>query len=209
VSYRINEIFYSIQGEGYWAGRAAVFVRFSDCNLWDGDPASRASAICSFCDTDFVAATEMEDAGAVVNAVEDVMPRMRSWAEPMVIFTGGEPLLQLDADLVEAFRRAGFYTALETNGTLPLKELPVDWVCVSPKTPTVRITHGDELKLVYPQDRVTPERFADLSFAHFWLSPRNAVDSLSADNVQKTLDYLLVHPQWRLNTQVHKVIGVR
>lgn len=209
MTYRINEIFYSIQGEGYWAGRAAVFVRFSDCNLWDGDPARRESAICSFCDTDFVAATEMEDVDAVVNAAEDVMPRMQGWAEPMVIFTGGEPLLQLDGDLVDGFRRAGFYTALETNGTLPLNGLGVDWVCVSPKTRTVRIRKGDELKLVYPQDRVTPDHFAHLDFAHFWLSPRNAVDRLSTDNAQKAVDYLLTHPQWRLNTQVHKVIGVR
>lgn len=205
MTYRINEIFYSIQGEGYWTGRPAVFVRFSRCNLWDGDPAKRASAICDFCDTDFVAGTDMTVEG-IVDAACAELPNPAG--EPMVIFTGGEPLLQLDDDLVQAFGAVGFYTALETNGTLPL-EAGVDWVCVSPKTPTVRVATGNELKLVYPQAKVTPERFVDLDFDYFWLSPMNYSDRITDVTTQAAYDYVLRHPKWRLNTQVHKVIGVR
>jgi len=204
MTYRVNEIFYSVQGEGFWTGRAAVFVRFSNCNLWSGHERDRATAICTFCDTDFTAGTDMA-AGAVVDAACALLPN--PVASPMVIFTGGEPLLQLDAELAEAFTDAGFYTALETNGTLPL-EVDVDWVCVSPKTPTVRITRGGELKLVYPQDRVRPERFADLDFTCFWLSPRNDGQRLDRENAEAAYAYVLKHPRWRLNTQAHKVIGV-
>lgn len=205
MTYNINEIFYSVQGEGYWAGRPAVFVRFSKCNLWSGDENDRASAICTFCDTDFVDYTAMT-AEQVVDAASALLPHPAG--DPMVIFTGGEPLLQLDDDLASAFAGAGFYLALETNGTIPL-HVGVDWVCVSPKTPTVRITTGHELKLVYPQQRITPEKFVDLNFKHFWLSPMNDGENLNAQHAELAYAYVLSHPQWRLNTQTHKVIGVR
>jgi 7-carboxy-7-deazaguanine synthase (Cx14CxxC type) len=205
MTYRVNEIFYSVQGEGFWSGRPAVFVRFSMCNLWSGQEADRATAICTFCDTDFVSGTDMT-AEQVVDAASALLPHPAG--DPMVIFTGGEPLLQLDDDLAAAFAGAGFYLALETNGTIPL-HVAVDWVCVSPKTPTVRITAGDELKLVYPQATITPDRFAGLDFAHFWLSPMNDGERLNADHAAAAYAFVLKHPRWRLNTQTHKVIGVR
>ena len=205
-TYRVNEIFYSIQGEGYWAGRPAVFVRFSNCNLWSGHEADRATAICTFCDTDFVAGTDMT-AEQIVDAACAELPHP-SGEQPMVIYTGGEPLLQLDDELVAAFRRVGFYQAIETNGTLPLR-VDLDWVCVSPKTPTVRITAGDELKLVYPQGNLAPARFANLDFTHFWISPMNDGDRINPVHADAAYAFVLKHPRWRLNTQTHKVIGVR
>lgn len=205
MTYRVNEIFYSVQGEGFWTGRAAVFVRFSNCNLWSGLEEDRARAICTFCDTDFTSGTEMT-AGEIVDAARAELPDLAS--HPMVVFTGGEPLLQLDGGLVGAFRDAGFYRALETNGTLPVGDLDLDWVCVSPKTPTIRTTRGSELKIVYPQDRVRPEMFAGLDFAWFWLSPRNDGERLVAEHARAAYAYVLEHPRWRLNTQTHKVIGV-
>ena len=209
MTYMVNECFLSIQGEGYWSGRTAVFVRFSRCNLWTGQEKDRASAICTFCDTDFVH-------GAPFTADEILAVAREHWPSddsgtPMVIFTGGEPLLQLDADLVRRFIEAGWYTALETNGTLPLDFgidwVCIDWVCVSPKTPKIRIEGADELKLVYPQKRITPDLFKDLDVPHFWLSPMDGPDIEA--NTKKAFDYCLANPQWRLNTQLHKQIGVR
>jgi 7-carboxy-7-deazaguanine synthase len=201
VTYRINEIFYSIQGEGYWTGRPAVFVRFSGCNLWNGVEEDRASAICTFCDTDFVDFEEY----SLNQLVNEITLQWPGGGTPMVIFTGGEPLLQLDDPLVDTLRDQGWYTAVETNGTKPI-HVDVDWVCVSPKTRTVRITEGDELKLVYPQ-RVTPTMFAQLNFQHFWLSPMDGPNLV--ENTAQAYRYCLDHPQWRLNTQLHKQIGVR
>ena len=201
MTYRINEIFYSIQGEGYWTGRPAVFVRFSGCNLWNGVEEDRASAICTFCDTDFVDFEEY----SLNQLVNEITLQWPGGGTPMVIFTGGEPLLQLDDPLVDTLRDQGWYTAVETNGTKPVL-VDVDWVCVSPKTRTVRITEGDELKLVYPQ-RVTPTMFAQLNFQHFWLSPMDGPNLV--ENTAQAYRYCLDHPQWRLNTQLHKQIGVR
>lgn len=200
MTYRINEIFYSIQGEGYWTGRPAVFVRFSGCNLWTGNEAERASAICKFCDTDFVDYTEYS-AEQLATECEILWP---GGGHPMVIFTGGEPTLQLDRPLVDLFNKLGWYTALETNGTQPNK-LALDWVCVSPKTRTIH-ARADELKLVYPQERISPDLFENHA-AILWLSPMDG-PNLTA-NTQAALDYCLAHPQWRLNIQTHKVIGVR
>lgn len=202
MTYRINEIFYSIQGEGYWTGRPAVFCRFSQCNLWTGDEKHRATAICNFCDTNFVDYQELN----LAQLVNEITLRIPDSTNPMVIFTGGEPLLQLDHKLVNAIRAEGFYTALETNGTLPLNS-PIDWVCVSPKTPLIRIQHGNELKLVYPQQKCLPDRYQHLDFEHFWLSPIDG-PYLTA-NTQAAYLYCLEHPKWRLNIQTHKVIGAR
>lgn len=202
MSYHVNELFYSIQGEGYWSGRPAVFCRFSGCNLWSGREEDRAAAICTFCDTSF---TDFEEYN-LTQLVDEITLRWPSGGTPMVIFTGGEPTLQLDDQLVDTLRDQGWYTAVETNGTRRL-EVDVDWVCVSPKTPTILATEGDELKLVYPQRRNTPNRYTGLDFTHWWLSPMDGPNL--ADNTAQAYRYCLDNPQWRLNTQLHKTIGVR
>ena len=199
--YRVNELFYSIQGEGYWSGRPAVFCRFSGCNLWSGKEEDRATAICTFCDTDFNAYEEF----SLTQLVDEITLRWPGGGTPMVVFTGGEPTLQLDADLTNTLRNQGWYVALETNGTKPVT-IPVDWVCVSPKTKTIR-TGCDELKLVYPQQRITPEMFETVDAKHFWLSPMDGPNL--AANTEATYNYCLANPQWRLNIQTHKVIGKR
>lgn len=201
MTYRVNEIFYSIQGEGFWTGRPAVFCRFSGCNLWTGREQDRRNAICTFCDTNFVSYTEYS-LEQLVTAITLLWP---GGGAPMVIFTGGEPLLQLDVALVQSLRSLNWYAALETNGTKPIP-FTVDWICVSPKTPTIR-TAADELKLVYPQAAITPEMFADANASHFWLSPMDGPNV--ADNTAQAYRYCLNHPQWRLNIQSHKMIGVR
>lgn len=203
--YRINEIFYSVQGEGYWTGRPAVFVRFSGCNLWNGVEEDRAAAICTFCDTNFVDYTEMSVAD-IASAVTDLLPD-NAWdvRTPMVVFTGGEPMLQLDAELVRAMLAVPMYVAIETNGTKPIPFF-VDWVCVSPKTPVIK-TGGNELKLVYPQERITPDMFDTDCWEHTWLSPMDGPNL--AGNTHAAFEYCLAHPEWRLNTQLHKTIGVR
>lgn len=205
MSYRINDIFYSVQGEGHWSGRPAVFVRFSGCNLWNGVEQDRAAAICTFCDTNFVNYREMT-ATDIVSEVTDLLPD-NAWdvRTPMVVFTGGEPMLQLDADLVKAMLAIPMYVAIETNGTKPIP-FYVDWVCVSPKTPVIK-TGGNELKLVYPQERITPDMFDTDCWDHTWLSPMDGPDL--ADNTRAAFEYCLAYPEWRLNTQLHKQIGVR
>lgn len=206
MAYRINEIFYSVQGEGYWTGRPAVFVRFSGCNLWTGEEVDRASAICQFCDTTFTDFTKYRTTGEVVQAITALLPD-NAWDErmPMVVITGGEPMLQFDANLARALLTVPMYVAIETNGT---RTIPfwVDWVCVSPKTPTIRAI-GNELKLVYPQQRITPDLFNTEQFEHCWLSPMDGPNL--AANTAAAYDYCLANPQWRLNIQTHKVIGVR
>lgn len=201
MNYRVNEVFYSIQGEGFWSGRPAVFCRFSGCNLWSGREEDRAAAICTFCDTNFVAYEEY----SLDQLISEITLRWPGGGTPMVVFTGGEPLLQLDDPLVDTLRYQGWYTAVETNGTKPL-EVPVDWVCVSPKTKTLRINAGDELKIVYPQ-RIQPSQFSKLAFDHFWVSPMDGPELV--ENTTQAYRYCLDNPQWRLNTQLHKQIGVR
>lgn len=200
MTYLVNEIFYTLQGEGFWTGRPAVFVRFSGCNLWTGLEADRTKAICTFCDTDFTAYTEYT-AEQLVAAIDDAW---QGWGgQPMVVFTGGEPALQLDRDLIQ--RLGGWYLAVETNGTKPL-QASVDWVCVSPKTPRIRIDFGNELKFVYPQ-KLSPETFEGLQFDHLWISPMDGPNL--TDNTNLAVEYVLEHPQWRLNIQTHKAIGLR
>lgn len=206
MTYRINEIFYSIQGEGYWTGRPAVFVRFASCNLWNGSEADRSNAICQFCDTNFVDYTEYHSTDEVVDEVVSLLPD-NAWdvRTPMVVVTGGEPMLQFDEALAREFLSIPLYVAIETNGTKPIP-FWVDWVRVSPKTPTIK-TGGNELKLVYPQDRVTPDMFDTDCWDHTWLSPMDGPEL--ADNTRKAYEYCLAYPEWRLNLQSHKVIGVR
>jgi 7-carboxy-7-deazaguanine synthase len=208
--YTVKEIFYTLQGEGANAGRAAVFCRFSGCNLWTGRERDRATAVCRFCDTDFVGVGPDGGRFATADALADaVAARWPAGAggRPLVVCTGGEPLLQLDAAAVAALQARGFEVAVETNGT-QAPPAGLDWVCVSPKAgaPLV-LDHGDELKLVYPQEGHDPARLAGLGFRHFFLQPMDGPDL--AANTERAIAYCLAHPQWRLSVQTHKVVGIR
>jgi 7-carboxy-7-deazaguanine synthase len=212
VAYTVKECFYTLQGEGVNAGRAAVFCRFSGCNLWTGREADRASAVCTFCDTDFVGVGpdggKFATAEALAAFVKSRWPASApASVRPFVVCTGGEPLLQLDEAAIAALHAEGFEVAVETNGT---QSAPagLDWICVSPKANApVVLTAGDELKLVYPQALAMPERFAGLDFAHFLLQPMDGPDQ--AANTAAALAYCLAHPQWRLSVQTHKALGIR
>jgi 7-carboxy-7-deazaguanine synthase (Cx14CxxC type) len=209
MTYAVKEIFYTLQGEGGNAGRPAVFCRFAGCNLWSGREEDRGEAVCQFCDTDFVG-TDGEGGGRFETAAalaDAIAACWRGGAERrFVVFTGGEPLLQLDAALVAAIHARGFACAVETNGT---QEPPqgLDWICVSPKAGApLRLTRGQELKLVYPQPGLDPEDFAMLDFASFWLQPMDGPDR--AANTAAAVAYCLAHPRWRLSLQTHKLIGI-
>lgn len=216
--YVVKEIFYTLQGEGAHAGRPAVFCRFAGCNLWSGSEADRATAVCRFCDTDFVGTdgpgggrfgTAEELAAAIDGAFR---PRGRdegagvAASSKFVVCTGGEPLLQLDTALVDALHAAGFEIAVETNGTLAAPS-GIDWVCVSPKAeaPLVQ-TSGDELKLVFPQPGAEPERYEQLAFGHFYLQPMDSPERQA--NTQAALRYCQDHPRWKLSLQLHKFLGI-
>lgn len=208
--YAVKECFYTLQGEGRHAGRPAVFLRFAGCNLWSGREADRATATCTFCDTDFVG-TDGEGGGTFTSAdalAEHVAARWpaRDEGAPYVVCTGGEPTLQLDAALIDALHDRGFEIAVETNGTRPVPE-GVDWICVSPKAdaPLVQ-THGDELKLVYPQPTAMPERFTHLAFRHFLLQPMDG--PAREANTAAAVAYCLAHPRWGLSVQTHKALGI-
>jgi len=207
--YSVKEIFYTLQGEGANAGTPAVFCRFAGCNLWSGRELDRATAVCRFCDTDFVG-TDGAGGGRfttpeeLVQALRSVLPA--GAAAPLVVCTGGEPLLQLDAQLVEAMHAARFRVAVETNGT----QAPppgLDWICVSPKAgaPLV-LDRGHELKLVFPQEGAEPPAFERLDFEHFFLQPMDGPEK--ARNTRLAVDYCLANPRWRLSIQTHKVIGI-
>jgi 7-carboxy-7-deazaguanine synthase (Cx14CxxC type) len=213
MSYAVKEIFYTLQGEGAQAGRAAVFCRFAGCNLWSGRESDRATAVCTFCDTDFVGTDgqnggKFASADALADAVAARWPGGVAGAagRPYVVCTGGEPLLQLDDALVEAFHARGFEVAVETNGTQPAPA-GLDWICVSPKADApLLLTAGDELKLVYPQPLALPERFAGLAFDHFFLQPMDGPERLA--HTRAATDYCMAHPQWRLGVQMHKIVGI-
>jgi 7-carboxy-7-deazaguanine synthase (Cx14CxxC type) len=220
MSYVVKEIFYTLQGEGQNAGRPAVFCRFSGCNLWTGREQDRHKAVCQFCDTDFVGVGpdggRFADAGALGDAVLAAWPTVHdgraAGGRPLVVCTGGEPLLQLDAPAIDALHARGFEIAVESNGTQPAPP-GLDHICVSPKAnaPLV-LTHGDELKLVYPQAHpdAQPERFAALEFGAFFLQPLDAGDpAATRANTQAALAYCLAHPQWRLSLQTHKLLDIR
>jgi 7-carboxy-7-deazaguanine synthase len=210
MSYSVKECYYTLQGEGAQTGRAAVFLRFAGCNLWSGLERDRERAVCQFCDTDFVGTNgpgggKFADARALADAVRAKW-RGEVPAQPYVVCTGGEPLLQLDEALVGALHEAGFEIGIETNGTL---EPPrgIDWICVSPKAEAaLALTHGNELKLVYPQQDALPERFCELAFDHFFLQPMDGSDA--KENTRAATEYCLAHPQWRLSLQTHKLIGI-
>jgi 7-carboxy-7-deazaguanine synthase len=211
MSYKIKEIFYTLQGEGAQAGRPAVFCRFTGCNLWTGREVDRHKAICQFCDTDFVGMDGLnggvfETAEALAEKVASLWPAPLSVGKPYVVCTGGEPLLQLDEPLVDAFHQKGLEVAVETNGTVAAPA-GIDWICLSPKAHTeLVIQKGHELKLVFPQADAEPERYEHLDFTHFYLQPMDG--PLININTQLTLDYCLQHPQWRLSLQTHKILQI-
>lgn len=215
MTYAVKEIFYTLQGEGANTGRPAVFVRFSGCNLWSGverDRAKGQSGCSRWCDTDFVG-TDGPGGGKFVRPEDLVAAATGHWPEtfgastqPFVVCTGGEPLLQVDEPLLRAFEAVGWLVAIETNGTLP-RPAGKAWLTVSPKADSVlRLTHGDELKLVFPQTGAEPERFQDLAFDHFFLQPLDGPEKTR--HTQEALEYCLRHPRWRLSLQTHKYLGI-
>ena len=211
MTYSVKEIYYTLQGEGAQSGRAAVFCRFAGCNLWSGLERDRATAVCRFCDTEFVGTDgvnggKFADAGALARAVAAQWP-VGATGKPYVVCTGGEPLLQLDEPLVAALHAQGLEVGIETNGTLDA--VPgIDWICVSPKAGApLTQRQGNELKLIYPQAGAEPEKYAGLAFDNFFLQP---MDSPAREaNTQAATEYCLAHPQWRLSLQTHKLIGIR
>lgn len=212
MPYAVKEIFYTLQGEGAQAGRPAVFCRFAGCNLWTGREEDRASAVCKFCDTEFVGTDgpgggKFPDALALARAVRACWPAEASpAARPFVVCTGGEPLLQLDPAAIDALHQAGFEVAVETNGTQPAPP-GLDWICVSPKSEApLLLTEGDELKLVYPQTDAPPERFTGMAFPHFFLQPMDG--PLRDHHTRLAVAYCLAHPEWRLSLQTHKLLGI-
>ncbi|HEX3652669.1 MAG TPA: 7-carboxy-7-deazaguanine synthase [Rhizomicrobium sp.] len=210
MSYQVKEIYYTLQGEGARAGRAAVFLRFAGCNLWSGREKDRANAVCTFCDTDFVGTNgsgggSFENPAALASAVESKWPGSGA-GKPYVVCTGGEPLLQLDESLIGALHGKDFEIGIESNGTLTAPP-GIDWICVSPKAEApLKQTRGDELKLVYPQANAPPERFAHLAFDHFFLQPMDS--PARQENTRAAIAYCLAHPQWRLSLQTHKLLGI-
>lgn len=211
MSYGVKEIFYTLQGEGAQAGRAAVFCRFSGCNLWSGREEDRASAVCRFCDTDFVGVSgpgggKFTDAEALADSIAAKWPAQGSGGRKFVVCTGGEPLLQLDEPLIQALHARDFEVAVETNGTMEAPRT-LDWICVSPKAgaPFVQRS-GNELKLVVPQQGIEPEQYAGLAFQHFFLQPMDG--PVRAANTANAVHYCMDHPQWRLSLQTHKIVGI-
>jgi 7-carboxy-7-deazaguanine synthase len=210
--YKVKEIYYTLQGEGAHTGRAAVFCRFTGCNLWTGREKDREKAICQFCDTDFWGMNGVNGgkytAQKLAQKVRDIWDEHAKHAlgKPYVVCTGGEPLLQLNEKLTAAFHAVGLEIAIETNGTIAVPE-GVDWICVSPKANTeIIVTKGDELKLVFPQPNAEPERYEHLDFQHFMLQPMDS--ALREIHTKMTLDFCLQHPKWRLSLQTHKLLNI-
>ncbi len=214
--FRVKEAFYTLQGEGARSGRASVFIRFSKCNLWNGREKDRLASVCQFCDTD-ITGIDGENGGeysldALVNLANALWPD-KSNGHPYVVFTGGEPALQLTESLVARFKSEGFETAVESNGTLPLPT-NLDWVCISPKgQSTLVIDHCDELKLVYPQIDLAPENVLHIKASHYFISPMAEFDvvnsgSIIRENMQAATQYCLENPQWRMSIQTHKLLGI-
>jgi len=209
-SYKIKEIYYTLQGEGAQSGRPAVFCRFTGCNLWSGREEDRATAICQFCDTDFWG-MDGENGGRytadeLAMKVMSLWPSGKNLGEPYVVCTGGEPLLQLDTPLINTFHQIGLKIGIETNGTI---EPPsgIDWICVSPKaSTTLKLKAGNELKLIFPQPGAEPERYEQLDFEYFYLQPMDGPNI--ERNTRLTLDFCLQNPQWHLSLQTHKLLNI-
>lgn len=211
MSYAVKEIFYTVQGEGAQTGRAAVFCRFAGCNLWSGHEKDRPSAICRFCDTNFLGigpdGGKFDTEAALADRIEQAWKADSASGKKFVVFTGGEPLLQLNCPLIDAVHGRDFEIAVETNGTIAAPS-GLDWICVSPKARAKLVqTTGDELKLVFPQAGARPETFQGLSFRHFFLQPMDGPDRKI--NTEEALRYCLGNPAWRLSLQTHKFVGIR
>jgi 7-carboxy-7-deazaguanine synthase (Cx14CxxC type) len=210
MSYQIKEVFYSLQGEGFYTGRPAIFCRFSQCNLWTGREEDRADAICQFCDTDFIG-TDGQNGGRFANAQILAEHLLAFWPDntpqhPFVVLTGGEPLLQLDSELIDQLHQLGFEIAIETNGTKTPPE-NIDWVCVSPKAGAPwLLTEGHELKLVFPQPGLMPDDIKLKGFSHYYLQPMDG--DQQPQNLQKAIAYCLAHPEWKLSLQTHKIMQI-
>lgn len=211
MSYAVKEIFYTLQGEGAQAGRPAVFCRFAGCNLWSGREEDRRAAVCQFCDTDFVGTDgpgggRFQHAEDLAEAINGQWPASEASDTKFVVCTGGEPLLQIDRELIDALHAREFEIAVETNGTVAAPE-GIDWVCVSPKAGAQLVQRtGDELKLVFPQDRAQPRDFETLRFRHFFLQPMDG--PFRKMNTEMAMRYCLAHPRWRLSLQTHKILGI-
>ncbi|WP_119304743.1 7-carboxy-7-deazaguanine synthase [Dongia deserti] len=209
MSYAVKEIFKTLQGEGAQVGRVAVFCRFSGCNLWSGREADREAAVCRFCDTEFVGVNGL--GGGRFDSPDELAEALEAtwqgdYARRFVVFTGGEPLLQLDDDLLQAVKERGFECAVETNGTQPVPK-GLDWICVSPKAgASLVVVRGSELKLVYPQSNLDPESLEALEFEHWWLQPMDGSNRQA--NTDAAIAYCLAHPRWRLSLQTHKLLGI-
>ena len=204
--YRIKEIFYSIQGEGYHSGKPAIFIRFSGCNLWSGREKDRNNAICKFCDTDFVG---IDGVNGGIYTASELNEKVKSISKAnckFIVLTGGEPLLQLDKDLIDSFHDSGYYLALETNGTKKIID-DIDWITISPKIGSKFIQiSGDELKIVYPQDKLNLSYFEKLEFKHYYLQPKE--EKNPNNNVKDTLEYCMNNPKWKLSLQLHKILEI-
>ena len=216
MTYSFKEIFLTLQGEGAQSGRVAVFARFAGCNLWSGRERDRKGALCDFCDTDFVG-IDGENGGKFQSASDVLAALNKVWGDidpsrKMVVFTGGEPLLQLDKPLIDKLKSDGFYIAIETNGTI-LAPDDIDWICVSPKGNNALVqTFGHELKLIWPQKGIDPSQFEKLAFQNYYLQPMDGLNDnglLRADNTQIVIDYCLSHPKWAMSTQTHKIVGLK
>lgn len=209
MAYSVKEIYYTLQGEGFHTGRAAIFCRFSGCNLWSGRESDRSNAICTFCDTDFVG-TNGFNGGKFKNALSLVQAMERLWpdnaSKKFLVCTGGEPLLQMDTELIKELHKHDFLVAIETNGTL-LPPDGIDWICVSPKAGAeFRLKYGDELKIVYPQNGLNLKDYEHLQFKNFYLQP---MDGINAEhNTRLTVEYCLQNPKWKLSLQTHKIINI-
>ena len=209
MMYTVKEIYFTLQGEGYHTGRPAVFIRFTGCNLWTGLEWDRQSAICDWCDTDFVG-TDGPNGGKysateITNIITDLWPESQS-SRPYIVCTGGEPLLQMDNTLIETIHYAGFEIGLETNGTM-LPPQGIDWICVSPKSKANFILKkGNELKIVFPQSGINPQQHENLEFDHFFIQPMDG--EKQKENIKKSEEFVFKHPQWKLSLQTHKIVGI-
>ena len=209
MSYSVKEIYFTLQGEGFHTGKHAVFCRFSGCNLWSGLEKNREKAICNFCDTDFVGTdgingNKYQNAESLAKKIDEIWDKNSN--DKLVVFTGGEPLLQLDGELIDLLHERKFKVAIETNGTiLPPKN--IDWICVSPKKGAeFNLDYGNEIKLVYPQEGLDPEEFQDFDFDHFFIQPMDGKDFQK--NILQSVSYCIENPLWRLSLQTHKIMGI-
>jgi len=217
MSYSVKEIFYSLQGEGFYSGRPAIFCRMSNCNLWTGREIDRANAVCQFCDTDFIG-TDGQNGGRFPTAEALCQHLLSFWPQqsshelsppPFVVLTGGEPLLQVDDALIQQLHHHQFEIAIETNGT-KLAPQNIDWICMSPKANApILLKSGHELKLVYPQPDLMPEQVEHLNYQYFYLQPMDDADPITQkNNLRQTIEYCLKHPKWQLSLQTHKLLGI-